>query len=89
MESQPWSIARDLLPEGEGCDDGYALAGAKLKGILQKCSFTQRSSYRVTSSGFSYFPGHRRALHQKLQKLILNSENSVTNSFLFWLYIFG
>ena len=34
IESQPWSIARDLLPDGGGCYDGHALAGVKLVGIL-------------------------------------------------------
>ena len=29
IESQPWSIARDLTPDGKRCDDGHALAGVK------------------------------------------------------------
>ena len=34
IQSQPWSIARDLSPDDWGCDDGHALAGVKLGGIL-------------------------------------------------------
>ena len=35
IELQPWSIARDLSPDGGGCDDGHALAGVKLGRILK------------------------------------------------------